>query len=383
MRTLLLVGIAGFAAWHADSALANQYDDARVERRITVINSEVPQDEVVYVSGDDRALTEADYRGRWQGEWNGRWIDGDPRAYEGTYEGRYEEGRYASNGAGYVPEPTPVRSRSRNRDRVASNHSRSERRYEERRYSDADMARMCQPDNGLGGAAIGGVAGGVVGNRVAGRGNRTAGTLIGAGVGALAGAVIDRNEDRRACDAWLRSQPVNYRSAPVAAPHGYPVAYGYPVTTYPVGYRAAPVRYRSTPVRYRSAASDGITRGWVLPGSDRVYTSEELSDLCVTGARNEATESGLCDSWAAEAGGYTAAAGGYAATGATYASAESAYVQPMGVTYSAPIIIEETETYYETVTVPAARPAARRATPVRPAARRAVAPRRAARCTCR
>lgn len=379
MRTLLLVGIAGFAAWHADSALANQYQDSHVERRITILNGQVPQDEVVYVSGEDRALTEADYRGRWQGEWNGRWIDGDGRAYEGTYEGTYD-----GRGAAYDAPAEPARYRSRNsRERVASNRNRHERRY-----SDADMARMCRPDNGLGGAAIGGVVGGVVGNRVAGRGNRTAGTILGAGAGAIAGAVIDRNEDRRACDAWLRSQPVEYRSAPVGYPQGYPVAYGYPVTTYPVGYRAAPVRYRSTPVRYRSEAADGITRGWVLPGSDRVYTSDELSNLCVTGARNEAVESGLCDSWASETGGYAASSTGYAENGYTaaesgYVNTGMAYAQPVGVTYSAPIIIEETETYYETVAVPAARPVARRATPVRPRARRAAAPRAAARCTCR
>lgn len=365
MRTLLLVGIAGFAAWHADAAMANHYGESRVERRVTIINSDLPQDEVVYVSGDDRVPTEYDYRGRWQGEWNGRWIDGDPRAYEGRYEGTYD-----NRGAGYeVPAPTRVRERSSNRSRTAARRSNTVRRY-----SDADMARLCRPDNGLGGAAIGGVVGGVVGNRVAGRGNRTAGTLLGAGAGAIAGAVIDRNEDRRACDEWLRSRSVEYRSAPVA--------YGYPVGTYPVaGYRGAPVRYRST-------AADGITRGWVLPGSDRVYTSEELAELCVTGARNAATESGLCDTWASETGGYGAtsdyAAGGYATAPATaYADSGVAYVQPIGVTYSAPIIIEETETWYETVAVPASRPAVRRATPARRAARRAPAPRPAARCVCR
>lgn len=393
MRTLLLVGIAGFAAWYADSALANQYE--RVERRVTVINSAIPQDDVVYVSNEDSVPTEADYRGRWQGEWNGRWIDGDPRAYEGTYEGTYDNrGVSYDRGTSYeAPAPTRVRERSSNRSRTAARRDR-----EARRYSDADMARMCRRDNGLGGAAIGGVVGGVVGNRVAGRGNRTAGTLIGAGAGALAGTIIDQNEDRRACEAWLRSQPVNYRSAPVryrsapaAYPPAYPVGYGYPVTYgYPVA--SYPVTYRSTPVRYRTTAADGITRGWVLPGSDRVFTSEELADLCVTGARNEATESGLCDSWAAETGGNAVAPApvasdyaesGYAAAGTTYADAGAAYVQPVGVTYSAPIIIEETETYYETVSVPASRPAARRATPVRPTARRAAAPRRAARCTCR
>jgi hypothetical protein len=361
MRTLLLVGIAGFAAWHADSALANHYGENRVERRVTIINGELPQDQVVYVSGEDRVPTEYDYRGRWQGEWNGRWIDGDPRAYEGRYEGTYD-----NRGADYdLPAPTRVRERSTSRNTARRNS-------DVRRYSDAEMARLCRPDNGLGGAAIGGVVGGVVGNRVAGRGNRTAGTLLGVGAGALAGAVIDRNEDRRACNEWLRSRPVEYRSAPA----------GYPVAGYPVSYRGSPVRYRST-------AADGITRGWVLPGSDRVYTSEELSDLCVTGARNAATESGLCDTWASETGGYGTtteyAGGGYVAGGETaYATGGVTYAQPMIVGYSAPIIIEETETWYETVTVPAARPAVRRSTPVRrTAARRAPAPRAAARCVCR
>jgi hypothetical protein len=342
--------------------MANHYDQSRVDRRVTIINGTVPQDEVVYVSGEDRVPTEHDYRGRWQGEWNGRWIDGDPRAYEGTYEGTYEPGHDA-RGAPYAAPSTRVRERSTTRSR------NSARRNDARHYSDADMARMCRPDNGLGGAAIGGVVGGVVGNRVAGRGNRTAGTLLGAGAGALAGAVIDRNEDRRACDAWLRSQAVDYRSAPA----GYGTAYGYPVAG-----------YRGSPVRYRSAAADGITRGWVLPGSDRVFTSEELSDLCVTGARNEATDSGLCDTWASETSGY-AATTGYVAGGETaYATGGVTYTQPMLVGYSAPIIIEETETWYETVTVPAARPAVRRSTPVRrTAARRAPAPRAAARCVCR
>lgn len=370
MRTLLLVGIAGFAAWHADSALANHYDESRVERRVTIINGTVPQDEVVYVSSDDRVPTEYDYRGRWQGEWNGRWIDGDPRAYEGTYEGTYEPGHDA-RGAPYAA-PTRVRERSTTRSRNSARREDA-RRNDVRHYSDAEMARMCRPDNGLGGAAIGGVVGGVVGNRVAGRGNRTAGTLLGAGAGALAGAVIDRSEDRRACDAWLRSRPVEYRSSN----EGYSAGYGYPVAGYPVA-------YRSNGVRYRSAAADGITRGWVLPGSDRVFTSEELSDLCVTGARNVATDSGLCDTWASETSGY-AATTGYVAGGETaYATGGVTYTQPMLVGYSAPVIIEETETWYETVAVPAARPAVRRSTPVRrTAARRAPAPRATARCVCR
>ncbi|QGN54900.1 glycine zipper 2TM domain-containing protein [Novosphingobium sp. Gsoil 351] len=53
-------------------------------------------------------------------------------------------------------------------------------------------------DDGLVGAAIGGVTGGLIGNRIAGHGDRLLGTTAGAVVGAAAGAAIDRAEDRGA-----------------------------------------------------------------------------------------------------------------------------------------------------------------------------------------
>lgn len=56
--------------------------------------------------------------------------------------------------------------------------------------------RTSHRDDGLSGAAIGGIAGGIAGNRLAGRHHRTTGTIAGAAVGAVAGAIIDRAEDR-------------------------------------------------------------------------------------------------------------------------------------------------------------------------------------------
>ena len=76
-------------------------------------------------------------------------------------------------------------------------------RYDDR-YSDAEMARMCKNDNGLGGAAIGGVVGGIAGNRIAGRGDRTIGTVVGAVAGAAVGGTIDRNADKRRCEDYQR-----------------------------------------------------------------------------------------------------------------------------------------------------------------------------------
>ena len=76
-------------------------------------------------------------------------------------------------------------------------------RYDDR-YSDAEMARMCRNDNGLGGAAIGGVVGGIAGNRIAGRGDRTIGTVVGAVAGAAVGGTIDRNADKRRCEDYQR-----------------------------------------------------------------------------------------------------------------------------------------------------------------------------------
>jgi hypothetical protein len=175
MRTLLLVGIAGIAALTADSAQANHGSETtRVERRVIVVDGASADDAAVYRNGDDRALAESDYRGRWQGEWNGSW-DEDRERYRGTYEGEYR-GR-------------------------ADDHDGRHRI----RHDDRDLERLCRRDNGVGGAAIGAAVGGLAGNRIAGRGSRTEGTLIGAGVGAIAGLAIDRSEDRRACeDYWRR-----------------------------------------------------------------------------------------------------------------------------------------------------------------------------------
>lgn len=90
-----------------------------------------------------------------------------------------------------------------------------------------DMVERCRkyarPDNGVGGAVIGGLAGGVIGNRVA-SGNRTLGTIVGGIVGALAGRAIDKGEDKgreRECAEFSRSySPQGSYSG------GYP-AYGY------------------------------------------------------------------------------------------------------------------------------------------------------------
>lgn len=364
MRTLLLVGIAGFAAWHADAALANQPGEAhsRVERTITVINGELPQDAQVYMSGDDRALTEADYRGRWQGEWNGRWVDADGRAYEGTYEGNYDANRggYVTNDA-----PPPPRGHGRNRERVAP-RAPAPGTYEAgygagygvdygpAGYGDANVARRSSADNGVGGAVIGGIVGGVVGNRVAGRHNRTAGTILGAGVGAVAGAVIDQAEDRGR-DGYARGD--RYRGGD--RHHG--------------GTRGGNVRYDYAGYRYGTR------------GQEHVYSERELSYLCegtgpVAPIDQSAIDGGLCEAWFSSRGGNWSASHGNASTytaSSGYAASSGGFVVMQG----APTIIEETETTYETVTIPAVtrtRAAPRRVAHRRPAVRRA-----APRCTCR
>jgi len=99
-----------------------------------------------------------------------------------------------------------------------------------------DRCQSYRPDNGVGGALIGGAVGGIVGNRVI-SGNRTLGTVAGAAVGAIAGAVIDKAEDKgreRECrDFWS-----SY--APPSLPYGasYP-GYGYGYA--PMGYMMVPV----------------------------------------------------------------------------------------------------------------------------------------------
>ncbi|MEY4269922.1 MAG: hypothetical protein RLZZ58_1138 [Pseudomonadota bacterium] len=159
-------------------------------------------DDRVYTGSPDRApaesdyrrtTTDADYQGRWTGTWNGTYEAPDGREYHGTYDGTYEGGA----GADY---PAPS-YRDHEGDGAAAYHDQ-EARYRE----DAEMARMCRRDNGVGGAVIGGAVGGFAGNRIAGRGDRTAGTLIGAGVGAVAGAAIDQGEDSKRCKAWMSHQ---------------------------------------------------------------------------------------------------------------------------------------------------------------------------------
>lgn len=260
MRTLLLLATAAAFAWMADDAQAQQ---TRTERRVVVIQPDAPADAEVYRDGADRVITERDYRGRWTGEWQGEW-DRDGRRYEGRYEGEYErDGRMA---------PPP--------------HGRPHmERHERRVYDWNEMERMCRRDDGIGGAAIGGVAGGLIGNRVAGRGNRTVGTAVGAVAGAAAGAAIDRAEDRRACEAYWQHR-------------------------------------------------DGARRG-----------------------------------------GYTTYGGDYG-----YDYGDYGYGTVTTVIPGAPVIVEETETTYETVTVPIARQRARVA-PRRHVVR--ARPRPRPRCTCR
>jgi hypothetical protein len=155
-------------------------------------------DDRVYTGSPDRAPAESDYRrtvdtdyqGRWTGTWNGTYEAPDGREYHGTYDGTYE----GDAGADY-----PAPSYRDYEDEGAAAYREQEARYRE----DAEMARMCRRDNGVGGAVIGGIVGGVAGNRIGGRGDRTAGTLIGAGVGALAGAAIDKGEDSKRCKAWM------------------------------------------------------------------------------------------------------------------------------------------------------------------------------------
>ncbi|MDE8651784.1 glycine zipper 2TM domain-containing protein [Novosphingobium album (ex Liu et al. 2023)] len=92
--------------------------------------------------------------------------------------------------------------------------------------------RVSHRDNGLGGAAIGGLIGGVAGNRIAGKGDRTVGTIAGAAVGAAAGMAIDKAEDqgrsRDECEAYLDDYYAQYS-------RGYP-GYGYPGYAYGASY---------------------------------------------------------------------------------------------------------------------------------------------------
>lgn len=237
MRTILLLATAATAAWWADGASAQHRNaEVRTERRVIVVNPQhANNDGAVYVNGDDRMLTEGDYRGRWvEGEWTP-----DRRRFEGVYEvdanaprngpqRARHSGGHNGGGADY------------DRDYDRDDHARYDGPPPMRdggRYADDDMMRRCRRDNGVGGAAIGGIAGGVIGNRVAGRGDRRIGTVVGAVAGAAVGAAVDRGEDRRACDAWYRDyesrsryaqQDVNYRGGYQGGEYaGYDSGYSY------------------------------------------------------------------------------------------------------------------------------------------------------------
>lgn len=288
MRTFLLVGIAALAAISADAAYATHgaHTSTRVERRVIVVDGNQTEDAEVYRSADDRAPTEGDYRGRWNGQWNGTWETPEGQVYRGQYDGSYDA---EEQGARHATRPLRRDSEGRIQHR------------EPYRTSDDDLSRLCRRDDGVGGGIIGGVVGGVAGNRIAGRGNRTAGTLIGAGVGAIAGAVIDRAEDRRACDEyWRRTDSRRYE-------------------TYGSGDR----NYHGSGDRYEGGYYEsGYSRG--AYGYD--YIPGPMTTIVIPGQ---------------------------------------------------PVIIEETETTYETVTVAArARVAPRRRV-------HRAAPRPRARCTCR
>lgn len=304
MRTLLHVGIASLVVAVATPALANHRGHAtRTERQVIVVDGQAEQDADVYRSAADRYTTEAEYRSHYDAN--------DPRSYEerrAEWEAR--DSNYHDQDAewhardGEWHEGDARSSRSGDYDRERHRNTRVTR------YSDADLARMCRRDDGVGGGLIGGVVGGVVGNRVAGRGNRTVGTILGAGVGAVAGAVIDRAEDRNACrDYWQRVEGGRYHD-----------------------------RSGGYDVRYQG---DGRYAGGERYQSGGYYEEER-----------------------------------YASAGYGYD-----YVQGSPTTIvipGQPVIIEETITEYETVTV--ATPRAR-VVPRRPAVRRPVV--RRPRCTCR
>ena len=192
MRTMLLVATAATCAWWASSAEAQQ---TRTERRVIVVQpDQASADHDVYVSGDDRALNERDYRGRWvEGEWTP-----DRRRFEGVYEVDERAG----------PPPRGPYREGHRRDRGDEWRGAG---FDAGRWDDEEMMRRCRGGGGVTGAAIGGVAGGAIGNRVAGRGNRTVGTVVGAVAGAVAGAAIERSADARACEQWSRDYEARTR----------------------------------------------------------------------------------------------------------------------------------------------------------------------------
>ena len=359
MRTLLLVGIAAIAAWSADPAMANHSNSTqtqtRVERRVIVVQGDMPTDAEVYRGADDRVLTEADYRGRWQGEWDGAW-EANGRRYRGTYEGVYDVGagqaayggaQVAGNGyrhAGYaapVAPPMPTRVNHAGyggyqADLPPPPAPRLRSRYSENagyRGDNGYRGNDCRPGNGTAGAAgaaVGAVVGGVAGNRIAGRHERLAGTMIGAGVGALAGIAVDRAASRNNCGSNARG-------------NGY--AEGYADDRGYAGYEG---------------------RGYEDHGEDRREDHDNYREYAGRGHGGHAVAHGQNG-------------GGYAYSGAGYDYGYGAPTVTTIVVPGQPIIVEETETTYETVTLAAPRA---RVAPRRPA-RRAVVARPRPRCTCR
>ncbi len=152
-----------------------------------------------------------------------------PPSYQGTgYPGDayYQDGYY--QGGAYQGGYDPERSY----------------RYDSR-YSDADMARLCRSDNGLGGAAAGAVVGGVAGNVIAGRGNRGLGTAVGAVAGAAIGGTIDREADKRRCEDYHRR--VAYEREYRDYYNRHYGAQGYPQGRDPQGYYQGTYGYYTVP----------------------------------------------------------------------------------------------------------------------------------------
>lgn len=124
-------------------------------------------------------------------------VDGRGRVYDtvsGINWDRYDDG-YAFRGDGY----------DGGYDRSYQGHSDG------------------RPNDGYGGAVVGGAAGAVAGNLIAGAGSRLAGSLIGGGVGMLAGWAIDK-----AITAEKhRKQRKRYSYAQPLTPPGQGYSYGY------------------------------------------------------------------------------------------------------------------------------------------------------------
>jgi uncharacterized protein YcfJ len=191
MRTLLLLATAATVAWMAQDAQAQ----TRTERRVVVVQPQhgAPDDAEVYRSGDDRALNERDYRGRWV---EGVWTP-DRRRFEGVYE--------VDDRAGPPPRG-PMRMDHHRGERRGADFDGPRDSYDrDGGWDDEEMMRRCnRRGGGATGAVAGGVLGGVAGNRLGRRGNRGVGTAVGTVAGAVAGAVIERAVNNRGCDDWYR-----------------------------------------------------------------------------------------------------------------------------------------------------------------------------------